>query len=407
MSGQGKNKLIAYVAQIQARLVSITESGDTPAEDEATKIVTNVVNSLKRLSAGAPGEIRGAIKDALASNGCLSGPEPNPEAGITELSAALAGVADALGIPQEDDSEDPPKPFQPPEAEDPHPPVDTTPGDEAATLAGVVSRLWEIEEPYRLKIGTDLQLSLQHKADYDPLSDDGTLTDRATEPLFAHVDRSKYSKCDKAFIALLDNYERKSDQHESVSSSEKREMDHFLDMLDDTPHMRYIHKVLVKWELAPAKLRDFMAQVYEAWFTNYYRGTSSGFEHVFVGEEKKNRNTGRSEIIGLHNWMQFAREEMKGNMDYLGYAKKGSGDGLMITVKFAWKDDDPSIEVKPCSTFLVGSSIAFEFALATLVFFGGKDGDKPWVSIGGNDCAIQLYKVKDRMGEYVRSVYID
>ena len=42
---------------------------------------------------------------------------------------------------------------------------------------------------------------------------------------------------------------------------------------------------------------------------------SSGFEHVFVGEEKN------GVIVGLHNWIQMYQEEKKGNLDYMGYIK--------------------------------------------------------------------------------------
>lgn len=410
MSGQGKNKLIAYIENIKQRLSKLNEGGEPLEDEKIHNIFTSVVSSIKRLSAGGPQELRTQLKEVLQSSGCLDADgAATPDAGLPALEASLQAILESLGAAQEDDSDDPPKPFVPHEEEEnPRPAVDIEPGDETETLAGVVNRLWEIEEPHRLKVGTDIELSLQHQADFNPLSADGrTLTDRATEPLFAKVDRSKFSRLDRAFMALLDNYQREADKREAVNAEERAEMDKFIDLLDDSPHMRYVHKVLVKWGLAPTKLRDWMAQVYDAWFTNYYGGKSSGFEHVFVGEEKVNRDTGRSEIIGLHNWIQFAREEARGNMNYLGYAHKGPADGTLITVKFAWVDDDPEVEVKTCSTFLVGTSVAFDFALASLVFFGGKDGDKPWVKFGGHDAAIQLYKVKDHMGEYVRSVYVE
>jgi len=410
MSGQGKNKLVAYIENVKQRVSKLSE-GSEPLEDEKLRtIFSSVVSSIKRLSAGAPQELRTQLKEALQGSGCLDADGGvTPDGGILALQEGLEAASGVLGAPQEDDSDDPPRPFEPHEEEEnPRPAVDIEPGDETETLVGVVNRLWEIEEPYRLKVGSDIELSLQHQADFDPLSTDGcTVTDRATEPLFAKVDRSKFSRLDRAFMALLDNYQREGDKRESVNAEERAELDKFMDLLDDSPHMRYVHKVLVKWNLAPSKLRDWMAQVYDAWFSNYYGGKSSGFEHVFVGEEKVNRETGKSEIIGLHNWIQVAREEARGNMNYLGYAHRGAADGTLITVKFAWLDDDPEIEVKTCSTFLVGSSIAFDFALASLIFFGGKDGDKPWVKFGDHDAAIQLYKVSDRMGDYVRTVYVE
>lgn len=41
---------------------------------------------------------------------------------------------------------------------------------------------------------------------------------------------------------------------------------------------------------------------------------SSGFEHVFVGETR-----GEKEVIGLHNWIQFYLQEKRGNIDYKGF----------------------------------------------------------------------------------------
>jgi len=280
--------------------------------------------------------------------------------------------------------------------------VPPDPGDEADTLVGAVKRLWEIEEPYRMVPGVDIELNMQRRSD---LHDQGTISDKASQPLFSKVDTSKFNKLDKAFVALLDNYVRESTKREIVTSEEKQEMERFIDLLATSPHMQYVHKVLVKWELAPTKLSDFMAHVYEAWFVNYMGKSSSGFEHVFIGEEKKNKETGKAEVIGMHNWFQFYSEEQKGHINYLGYSHKGPADGCMISVTFAWEDGHEA--VKPVSTFLVGTSIAFDFSLACLVFFGGKDGDKPWISVGGHDCCVHLYKWHNRLGTYARSVYIE
>lgn len=54
------------------------------------------------------------------------------------------------------------------------------------------------------------------------------------------------------------------------------------------------------------------------WFGLYSRAAgkqgSSGFEHVFLGERKNG-------ISGLHNWLRYRAEEVKGTMNYLGFIR--------------------------------------------------------------------------------------
>jgi hypothetical protein len=54
------------------------------------------------------------------------------------------------------------------------------------------------------------------------------------------------------------------------------------------------------------------------WFDFYPRNkktnaSSSGFEHVFMTEFKKNK------IIGTHNWIYFAHLEKTGELNYKGW----------------------------------------------------------------------------------------
>ena len=98
-------------------------------------------------------------------------------------------------------------------------------------------------------------------------------------------------------------------------------------------------------------MNDFCNVVYDCWFAPYRRvrnNDSSGFEHVFVGEEKDGK------ITGLHNWIQYYIEEKKGSIDYLGWVGKqdqDNGDDVnLVSVAFAWADDDPETETKPMST---------------------------------------------------------
>eukprot|EP01052_Picozoa_sp_SAG31_P019726 SAG31_NODE_1451_length_8305_cov_8.321350_6_plen_166_part_00 len=105
-------------------------------------------------------------------------------------------------------------------------------------------------------------------------------------------------------------------------------------------------------------MNDFQNVVYDCWFAPYRRvknNDSSGFEHVIVGEEKNGK------ITGLHNWIQYYIEEKKGNIDYLGWVGKqdqDNGDDVnLVSVAFAWADDDPETEVKPMSTSELQASL--------------------------------------------------
>ena len=64
----------------------------------------------------------------------------------------------------------------------------------------------------------------------------------------------------------------------------------------------------------------------DIWFTPYCRSArnkskkklqcaagSSGFEHVFIGEQK------RTSISGVHGWISFAMAEQRGEIDYFGH----------------------------------------------------------------------------------------
>ena len=76
-------------------------------------------------------------------------------------------------------------------------------------------------------------------------------------------------------------------------------------------------------------MRDFKAFVKSIWFDMYQRANgnegSSGFEHVFLGEEKNG-------ISGLHSWLRFYLEETKGSMNYLGYLKTLRVGNVLVSI---------------------------------------------------------------------------
>jgi len=236
----------------------------------------------------------------------------------------------------------------------------TPTSNELLTLAAVVGRLWSIDAPYRLDPGQGYKLNHQAKA-----ASLSSKMDTSPAPLFRSVDRAKLAKtpCASSFLAMLDNYERETNRAEIETAQEKREVSTFMQELMQTPHMKYIYNVLVAWNTIQPGYTAFSKKVQDMWFAEYSLSrsgpkASSGFEHVFVGEEKLDKKTHRPTIIGLHNWLQFWREEKAGRIDYLGYVGKAGGDRL-VSVRFAWDDNDADRETKSVSTILVGSSVPF------------------------------------------------
>tara|TARA_R110002050_G_scaffold273512_2_gene417596 strand:+ start:1999 stop:2439 length:441 start_codon:yes stop_codon:yes gene_type:complete len=140
------------------------------------------------------------------------------------------------------------------------------------------------------------------------------------------------------------------------------------------------------------------------WFALYRREThndSSGFEHVFVGEEKDGK------VTGFHNWIQFFLEERKGKLNYKGYilpkrrgrgAEDPDGDEHILTVQFDWGGESKSLS----STFM-GVSPEFEVALYTLMFKAGYEENR--ITLAGFDIKLRCYRIHSRQGDKIGSCF--
>merc|ERR1712203_327192 len=128
---------------------------------------------------------------------------------------------------------------------------------------------------------------------------------------------------------------------------------------------------------------------------------------VFVGEEKYDRRKHDHVITGMHNWLQFWRQEKAGQMNYLGYVGKlTKNDDVLVSVRFSWKDDDPEVEKKPVSSFLVGTSAPFEFAMLTLAFLSDETTVHNIYFDKVGPAKLTAYKWKTPQGQLVRTVYL-
>jgi len=241
-----------------------------------------------------------------------------------------------------------------------------------------VDKLWELDAKNRMKPGVDYELDLQKGK---RSREEG---DKASRPLFKFVKKESLDARPtyKAFLALLDNYERAVGVAEVETAQEKKEIRTFLATCLQTNVMKYAHKWLAAKGKVSKDPKEFFLLLQKLWFEMYKRDynakrpDSSGFEHVFVGEERNGK------IVGCHNWLQLWREEQLGNMNYLGYIypyrpgmTRNDNESHLVTIQFEWKDgkDDNTFELKPVSTSWVGVSPEFELALYTMVFLAGDE----------------------------------
>ncbi|CAN0428780.1 poly(U)-specific endoribonuclease-B-like isoform X1 [Lampetra planeri] len=233
-------------------------------------------------------------------------------------------------------------------------------------LQQVMSALWDADVN-RLKPGRDYAIDLQGRAGYVPTGSNSA-TDCAVRPLFKFVDEGRLHGIEtfRVFLSLLDNYESSTGIAETVTAEEEAENRHFLDAVTQTSVMQIAHKFLAERGLADRSPEGFKRQLYSIWFQLYsrdnYRGDSSGFEHVFVGETRRGAN-----ILGFHNWVQFYLQEKHGHVDYKGYKAQRSSrpddQDHLLTLQFSWKG-----VVKPMGSSFIGVSPEFEMAVYTVCF---------------------------------------
>ncbi|XP_021297694.1 poly(U)-specific endoribonuclease-B-like [Herrania umbratica] len=264
--------------------------------------------------------------------------------------------------------------------------------EELADLSQACNRLWQLDLN-RLEPGKDYQIDcgegkkVYQKADMA----EGSLFYWVSEDIFR---RPTFSR----FCSLLDNYNPNAGCKEVVTSEEKQEQSAFMEEISRTAPIKYLHKYLSLKGIVSENYQDFKRMITKLWFDLYGRGGASGsssaFEHVFVGEIKQH---GEQEVTGFHNWLQFYLEEGKGRVDYQGYIlprRRGEtpdSETQLLTIQFEWNGI-----LKSVSSTLVGVSPEFEIALYTLCFFMG--GEDNYVQLGPYSVNIKCYRFGDKIG---------
>lgn len=126
----------------------------------------------------------------------------------------------------------------------------------------------------------------------------------------------------KAVVALHDNYELDVRKKEEVTPEERREENELLDEFLKTEILVSAMKFLADKGYVPNDEYEFKDALRRIWFSQFKRidgdASSSGFETVFLAEQFD------KEIIGLHNWIYFAKQEAAKKANYLGYIKQST-----------------------------------------------------------------------------------
>ena len=270
---------------------------------------------------------------------------------------------------------------------------------ELKDLSEACDALWDLDEELRLVPGRDYRIDLQRTT--------GGGRDAAPGRLFTWVDDTKLNSTSvfATFVSLLDNYEFEPGKSERTDVNERREISEFLDACLETGCMNYVYKWLVfNGRFVGNYKTAFKNKLEQLWFDGYSRQSrnrrrsedSSAFEHVFVGEHKRDRNTGRISVIGMHNWLAFLTFERSGSWNYFGFKRPRGRRGRnardfeseqVLTLVFEWHG-----ELKPVSTCFMGTSPSFELALYTLAFMsdGGSEKTIP-AELGPYRVGIQCY----------------
>ncbi|NXX39990.1 ENDUC protein, partial [Tricholaema leucomelas] len=189
----------------------------------------------------------------------------------------------------------------------------------------------------------------------------------------------------RRLLALLDNYEVLTGHNETVTAQEEEEEEAFLEAVFQTPVMATLSDFFLAKGLYPSEVA-FRADLRQMWFGLYSRSggkalDSSGFEHVFCGELKK------EQVSGCHSWVRLYRLERSGELNYLSYSYDGPWTTFpdVLALQYRWRG-----HLKSIGSTLMGASPEFDLALYTLCYKTRPDR-LCHLSLGGKAVTIQTY----------------
>ena len=160
----------------------------------------------------------------------------------------------------------------------------------------------------------------------------GGATDCSAGPLIKSVGEDIWRRpVYKRLRYLYNNYEESVKTSEDRTSFERREEQNFLTEIMKTNTMKTTLMFLKAKGLFTKSESEFKKLLSQLWFDIYSRGqriqSSSGFEHVFMGEKKDGK------VQGFHNWAFFYDQEQKHQVNIGKKTKKifSSRSTILVT----------------------------------------------------------------------------
>lgn len=191
-------------------------------------------------------------------------------------------------------------------------------------------------------------------------------------PLFAYVAPEIIARPTYlALIRLFDVFTTaalESPSNGEYTDAEDAAVDQFLDQVVRTTVMRraYRHLDGIGHDLE-GTWKETLKQV---WFERG-AGRPSIFEHVYLGNLTEDA-AGQPIAGGLHCWLKFYLEELRGRAKYLGYIYKdpkvGVSDHRFVSGKFVWDHAGYHL-VKDQGGFFIGVSPEWQLACGTIAYF--------------------------------------
>ncbi|CAJ1437713.1 unnamed protein product [Effrenium voratum] len=198
------------------------------------------------------------------------------------------------------------------------------------------------------------------------------LTDAAMahRPLFAHVAPEVLAKPTLlCLVKLFDIFQHLDDDQAAFSPEEEQAIEEFIKVIARTAVMRRAFRYAVD-ELGLEDLEGtWQDEIRRIWFTR--GGRPCAFEHIFVGNLSEDLD-GHPVAGGLHCWLKFYLEELRGTAGYLGYVynrnpREALEDHRYISGKFTWKHAGRCL-VKDGGGFFIGVSPEWLLADSTIAY---------------------------------------